>query len=262
MNTSSDTIFVKATTTMDGYFRDVDIYDYDETIVAHPYMDQIKSAIAARVIKHESCIARTVRVADVGTGSGQLARTLLGLQNSKIALFDIDLRSKDFCSEHPELADLPFHVIDFADPEAIESFAGGFDVACVLGTLHHIPPTQRKAFLKNLARVAGVVLLADEGILEYESEIERRRNAEVWYDFVINEAKRRGLRKLAALERLFKASDISSVRGPHDDFKQSPTEIRNQIKELGFELRFETRIGDWKKNRGGMYLIEYSQSSY
>lgn len=237
------------------YFLDVDIFDYDETVVAHPLMDQIKAAICDRLVRIQVAAGRPISVLDAGTGSGQLARCILGLSGMKLSLCDSDPASRDFCSSHPELADVPFHQFDLTDVQSASSLTERFDVVCVLGVLHHIPPAQRGAFLRNATQIGRTVIVADEGIHEYGSEAERRANAGRWYDFVIAEARRRGLSKLAHLEARFRASDVASIRQPHDDFKESPSAIAEYAQGGGIDVVEIVRIGDWLQWGGGMYLM-------
>jgi SAM-dependent methyltransferase len=247
----------RSTDESDPYFLNVDIYDYDETIVAHPYMDQIKASIVERVIACRESLGRPVRVLDLGCGSGQLARVLLGLTDVELELCDTDAASEEFCKHHPELQQLEFHrlnVLHQGDAELLA--ARKYDIIIALGVLHHVPPLLRSEFARACRQIAPIVVIADEGLAEYGNEDERRQFGAVWYDFVINEAERRGIHKLARLERLFKKSDISAVRSVTDDYKVSISETENMIRSGGLAVTLVRRFGDWSANKGGMFLIE------
>jgi len=242
------------------YYDDVNIYDYDETIVAHPYMDQVKAAMLSDLISVDKSGQRALHVLDAGTGSGQLARSILGAGFQNVALADADSKAAAFCGEHPELAHLPFHLVDFSCDDLGTLNNGRFDIVCLLGVYHHISPGQRVAFLRRLARLAPHVLIGDEGILEYDSEEQRKANARAWYGFVISESRRRGIEKLAALEERFLASDVSEHRGAHDDFKESPTAVLSYAASAGYRVVRQTRLGDWERYGGGMYSVLLASS--
>lgn len=240
--------------TCDDYYASVSIRDYDETIVGHPYMEQVKAAIVAAVAVHGERARRELSVLDVGTGSGQLARALCGIPGVRVTLCDRDYRARDFCAEHPEMSSLPFVLADLASGN-LDAFGDQrFDIVCALGVLHHIPPPNRAGFLRNLGRLGRIVIIADEGIASYQTEAERQANARMWYGFVIREATRRGLVKLAKLETEFMAADTASARGMNDDFKQSPQIVSDQAKSAGLEVQNIQLIGPWDVNKGGMYM--------
>jgi SAM-dependent methyltransferase len=240
-----------------SYFETVDIYEYDETIVAHPLMDQVKSAICERIVLRAAAHDRTSKVLDLGCGSGQLARSLLGLSNVEVHLSDCDPDSRTFCSRHPELGVLPFHAVNLLHDDGVEALRKvRFDSIVILGVLHHVPPLERARFIANCARVASHVVLADEGLAPYADEAERCRNAEIWYNFVIAEAKRRGLDKLAALEESFKKCDISTTRQVTDDYKTSLEEVLTLVDDRMVDRTTIKRIGDWPRHRGGMYVVD------
>lgn len=239
------------------YFRNVNIYDYDETIVAHPYMEQIKSAIIERVILHRGLSGDKTKVLDLGCGSGQLARALLGLSNIEVELCDIDQESKEFCLNHPELKSVAFRSCNILDDNDVALLGlVGYDIVIALGVLHHVPISQRSTFLENCRAIASKVIIADEGLAEYSSEMERKANASCWYDFVISESERRGIIKLARLERMFKKSDVSSLRALTDDYKVSISEVIEIIQCAGLDHQYVRAIGDWAAHKGGMFLIE------
>lgn len=240
--------------TCDDYYASVNIRDYDETIVGHPYMEQIKAAIVAAVAIQGERLGREISVLDVGTGSGQLARALCGVPGTRTTLCDRDYRARDFCAEHPELTSQPFVMADLTSDNLDAFGEQQFDIVCALGVLHHVPPPNRAVFLRNLGRLGQTVIVADEGIASYQTEAERRTNARIWYGFVIREATRRGLVKLAKLETDFMASDTASARGLHDDFKQSPQIVADQARVAGLEIEKIQLIGPWDVNKGGMFM--------
>jgi hypothetical protein len=71
------------------YYDHIDIYDYDETIVTHVYMDQIKASMISELIRLDFTKKKTISILDGGTGSGQLARCILGAGFSRLELADI-----------------------------------------------------------------------------------------------------------------------------------------------------------------------------
>jgi SAM-dependent methyltransferase len=241
----------------ENYFLRVNIYDYDETIVAHPLMDQIKSAICERIVVSNSADSRPLRVLDLGCGSGQLARAMAGLSNVQVELCDPDPTSEKFCKEHPELEKMKFHSLDILSEPDVELLEEGkFDIVASLGVLHHIPPGLRDKFIKNCKRLAPIVIIADEGLAEYSNEEQRISFVTSWYDFVIDEAVRRGISKLANFERRFKKSDLSATRLPTDDFKVSVSSAIKSSEAAGLSVRIVRTFGDWETNKGGMFLLE------
>jgi SAM-dependent methyltransferase len=246
--TATDTARITET-----YYDRVNIFVYDATIVAHPYMDQVKAAMISDLITIDRQGDRKLHILDAGTGSGQLARSILGAGFSNLALADIDRHSAKFCRDHPELSHLPFHIVDLTSAD-LKTLAGNtFDAVCLLGVFHHVPPRQRAAFLQNMARIARFIVIGDEGIQEYSSESERKHHARAWYSFVITESRRRGIEELALLEEQFMMSDTADVRGPDDDFKESPSAVIEYATRAGLTIARQTRLGDWTQYKGGMY---------
>lgn len=234
------------------YYDQINIYEYDETIVTHAYMDQIKASIISELILLDSIGQKTISILDGGTGSGQLARCIIGAGFSRLELADIDWHAKDFCLNNPELSGLPFHHVDLCTRD-LEMKKKQFDVICLLGVYHHIAPECRVSMLRNLSKITHYIVIGDEGIQEYSCEDERVRNARIWYGFVIGDARRRGLNKLAEFEEQFLASDTAPKRKPEDDFKESPTAVINAAQTAGLFLLRTRRLGDWSKHKGGMY---------
>jgi hypothetical protein len=54
-----------------------------------------------------------------------------------------------------------------------------------------------------MAAHTKLLIIADEGIREYADEQERVLNCESWYGYVIDEARRRGIMRLAEIESQF-----------------------------------------------------------
>src|SRR4051794_3935866 len=86
------------------YYDEIDTYDYDSTIVAHPFMDQIKASIVATVAVQQYRLGRPLAFLDAGTGTGQLARCIRGLGRVQVELADIDPAARSFARNSPSFS--------------------------------------------------------------------------------------------------------------------------------------------------------------
>jgi hypothetical protein len=114
-------------------------------------------------------------------------------------------------------------------------------------------------FLKAMCDHAKVVIIADEGILEYENETERIRNCQAWYGFVIAEAKRRGLTRLAEMESRFLEHERLSTADDAGDYKESPSQLVADAQQVGLRPTSIDRQGPWKELGGGFFTVTFKQ---
>lgn len=232
------------------YFEYVDIFDYDRTIVAHPWMDQLKGTVLFRLVDTFGTRERCV-VLDFGAGTGQMTRLLLPFQNFVVRAADEDPQAKAYFASHPELSAVQFELGRFP-ADALESH---YDAIVVVGVLHHIPKKDRIPLLTYMKRYSKCLVIADEGLLEYGSLEQRREHCRSWYGAVIEESKRRGLVDLAKLEAVSLADDLEADPGTSHDFKESPSLVIEDAIASGWNVSSLDRIGDWDRYKGGMYVL-------
>lgn len=238
--------------TSEGYFAHVDILEYDRTIVAHPWMDQLKAGVIYRLTDIFGTHDQHT-ILDFGAGTGQLTRLLLPFQNFSIHAADEDWRAKEFFSIHPELSRVPFAVGKFPH----EPLPTNYDAIVMVGVNHHVPKHERVQMLAFLRKFTKHLLIADEGLQEYKTVLERQEYCRSWYGVVISEARRRGIQELAELEEQFLADDLKANLDSSHDFKESPTDVAADAAAAGWKVLTLDRIGDWDKYHGGMYVVSF-----
>jgi len=181
-----------------------------------------------------------------------MARFLKGIPGIAVEACDIDPKAKEYFRMHPELKDVPFHLHDFMRG----SMPGFYDAITCRGVYHHIPKRQRPKFLQIMKAHADVVIVADEGILEYGNEEERKRNCDNWYGFVITEARRRGIDDLALIEAEFLRHEYLETAEDGGDYKESPSKFLEDASNVDLAPLSLDRLGDWKIG-GGFYVATF-----
>lgn len=239
-----------------SYFDEyVSIDADDQTIACHPIIDACNSSIVYRLLENLGIPCEGKTVMDVCAGTGQVSRLMQGIPGIIVEACDIDPQSKAFFHAHPELTEIPFTLMDVL----VDNFPRRYDAMVCRGAYHHIPKSKRSAFLKSMCDHADVVIIADEGILEYESEAERVRNCEVWYGYVIGEAKRRGLPRLAEMETSFLEHERLATADDAGDFKESPAMLLTDARQVGLKPKSVDRQGPWKEMRGGFFTVTFAR---
>jgi len=233
--------------------NDISINDYDETIVSHPFIDTCNMSIAYRLLEHlgTPCAGKTVL--DVGTGTGQVCRFLKGVPGLMIEACDHDPRYRDYFREHPELKDIPFLQMDITSVSPNKRY----DAVICRGVYHHIPKGKRPHFLKTLSDYGELVIISDEGGLEYRSDEERIANCNSWYNYVIREAKRREIHKLAEIESVFWKNEYKSNADDGGDFKESLSHLLSDASQVSLVPRTIDRFGAWEEARGGFFTVTF-----
>jgi hypothetical protein len=231
------------------YYDDVDIYEYDKTITSHPLMDQLKSGVVAAVLAVRGM--QPSRLIDVGTGSGQMTRVLIGFPFFSVLALDKDPHAERFFADHPELQEVEFICSDVFDfrPDVV------LDAVICVGFFHHIPKARRPEFISMLLRIAPLLIIGDEFLAPYASPGERTANCGRWYDWVITESRRRGLEALARLETTFKEHDLLANGADEGDFKEDIDRLRADVAVTGARITSVLEYGDWKHMGGGMAVV-------
>jgi protein-L-isoaspartate O-methyltransferase len=232
----------------------VDLYDYDESIASHPHIDACNASIVYRLIQHlgVECAGKTVL--DVGTGTGQVVRLLRGVPGLVVEACDTDSQYNQFFKDHPELKDIPLLNLD----PLKDRFSRKYDAIVCRGVYHHIPKIQRPAFLKQLCNLGKVVIISDEGLLEYENDEQRIRHFNSWYSYIVHESKRRKLGKLAEMEHCFWKNEYKSSSDDGGDFKESPGILIDEAFQVGLKPTSLDRFGPWEESKGGFFTATFS----
>ena len=102
-----------------------------------------------------------------------------------------------------------------------------------------------------------LLIIADEGIREYADEKERVRNCETWYGYVIGEAKRRGITRLAEMESQFLEHERAATADDGLDFKESPSHLIEDARAVGLRPPSIDRQGPWKEYGGGFFTATF-----
>jgi predicted RNA methylase len=231
------------------YYDDVDIYDYDKTITSHPLMDQLKAGVVAAVLAARG-IQRT-HIIEVGAGSGQMTRVLLGFPYFSVLALDKDPHAAKFFADHPELNEVEFISSDVFDFQPDRKM----DVVVCVGFFHHMPKARRPSFIKKLLSIAPVVVIGDEFLAGYSNAVERTFNCARWYEWVISESSRRGLEILVRLETAFMEHDLLADGADEGDFKESLELLRDDVGRAGARIVSTVEFGDRDRLGGGMAVV-------
>lgn len=213
----------------------------------------MKARIAYRLLEYFrlDCLGKTAL--DVGCGTGLITRFLRGLPGLRVIACDTDPKAQMFFKTHPELTDVPYVNIDILN----DQLPGHYDAIISSGVYHHIPKSQRPAFLRHMWEHSDIFIIADEGIQEYANEMQRRRNCERWYGFVIHEATRMGLATLAQMESSFWKHEMLNTADDGLDFKESPTHLIEDSAAVGLVPWSVDRLGPWEDKGGGFYIAVF-----
>ncbi len=238
---------------MRSYSDEVPMDVYDRNIVAHPWVDSCNAAIVWQLSKLRPSRGESLRVLDVGTGTGQVVRLLRDLPGVRVEAQDIDPAVSQWFSAHPELRGIPLHVCALGELFA-SSDGHPFDVTVSRGVYHHIPKSDRVRFVRETLSLAPVHILADEMVAEFATPDVRLENCNSWYGHVIAEARRRGLPELAGMENAFLLHERDSSADDGLDYKESPQQLQEEAVAAGGKVSALMRIGPWKESRGGFVV--------
>lgn len=225
-----------------------DLLDYDFSIASHALIDACNASIIFRLVENLDFSKKPV-VLDAGCGTGQVTRLLKGVKGLTVEACDIDPFIEKYLKENPETKDVKYHKLDIIKGKMPKRY----DAIILRGVYHHIAKDDRPKLIKNLKDQCDILIIADEGILEYDSEHERLENCKTWYKYVIEEAKRRKLYALAIMESDYLQHEKLNTADDGGDLKESPEEFTNDCKKVGIAPILIDRLGDWKKNKGGFY---------
>jgi len=236
------------------YYDSVNISADDQTIATHPLIDACDGSIIYRLLEHLGVPCAGKTVLDLGSGTGQVSRILLGIPYLSVEACDLDPQSFAYFETHPELKNVPFHILDVLEDELPKRY----DAIVCRGVYHHFPKSKRANFLKRMSAYSNLLIVADEGIREYENEKERVRNCETWYGYVIDEAKRRGITRLAEIETDFLDHERLGTADDGLDFKESPTHLVEDAFKVGLKPISVDRLGPWDEFGGGFYTATFA----
>jgi SAM-dependent methyltransferase len=234
-------------------YANLDANEQDQAIVCHTLIDACNGSIAYRLVEHLGTPCSGKIVLDAGAGTGQVTRFLKGFPGLSVEACDIDPESEAFFRAHPELKDVTFINMDIL----ADKFPKRYDAIVCRGVYHHIPKSTRPAFLKALCDHAGIVIIADEGTREYSTNEERLRNCDSWYRYVIGEAKRRGISRLAKIEATFWEHEKLNTADDGGDFKESPSHLIEDARQVGLKPASIDRVGPWEEAGGGFFTATF-----
>ncbi|MBS0203959.1 MAG: class I SAM-dependent methyltransferase [Planctomycetes bacterium] len=224
----------------------------DHALLCHPYMLACNASIVFHLTAHLR-LPRRATVLDLGAGTGQVCRLLAGVPGLSLEACDFDSLSQQFFRAHPELRQIPFHLLNVLE----QPLPKKYDAIVARGVYHHIPKTLRPSFLRVLWENSRVVIIADEGISEYRTLEERSTHLSAWYGYVIGEAEREGLTHLAASERRYWKHEALNTADDGGDLKESPTDLLVDAREAGLQPPSIERYGPWTDKHGGFYTATF-----
>jgi len=234
-----------------SYYKtnEIDLYEYDETIASHPFIDACNASILYTLLQHLGTSCSGKRVLDAGSGTGQVSRLLQGIPGLNVEACDCDKSYESFFRSHPELSDIRFIHHDLLNgPMSMK-----FDAVVCRGVYHHIPKLQRHIFLKNLSDMSNCVIVADEALLEYADNDQRLLHCDKWYSYVIQEARRRKVYNLVKMESIFWTNEYLNSADDGGDFKESPSHFLDDASKVNLRAKTLQRYGPWGKACGGFF---------
>ncbi len=223
---------------------------YDASIASHVYIDACNASIVRYVLQSVRELKGAV-ILDAGCGTGQVSRLLNALGPAQVEACDVDPQVKDYFKQNPETCDIHYFEHDIVN----HALPSKYDVAVLRGVYHHIPKSERVRLIETLLKSVETIIIADEGILEYSTERERLLHCNIWYSFVINEAKRRGLDELVEMESRFLEHESLGTADDGGDLKESPACVVQEVVDAGGRVLTVDRLGNWDVNKGGFYTI-------
>ncbi len=193
----------------------IDALDYTQGLAEHVDIPQSDAGII-RIIeeKGKENSKDKFRVLDLGCGPGRLTRkigeALENIPNAEVVGLDISSGFIKFANEHETHKKVLYLETDFLK----ENFsAQKFNIILMQGLVHHVPKTERKAWLmkcKELITENGILVIGDEFIPDYSSEEDRVINVVGLYAYVIANALRSNHQSLADIEAKNMIDDVSS----------------------------------------------------
>ncbi|MEO9850183.1 MAG: class I SAM-dependent methyltransferase [Reichenbachiella sp.] len=225
------------------------LFEYDFSIASHALIDACNASIISNLVKNLDFNKKELVILDAGCGTGQVTRMLNGIKGVTAEACDIDPEAKKYFQSNPETKNIKYYNLDFINDE-LPRF---YDAIITRGVYHHVPKEQRPKLLANVMKFTSLFINADEGILEYSSESERLSNCNVWYSFVINEAKRRHLYALATMESDYLRHEKLNTADDGGDLKESPEQFINDCNAAHLSKPEIQLLGDWEKYKGGFY---------
>lgn len=225
-----------------------DLFEYDFSIASHVLIDACNASIIYRLVENLD-FSKELWVLDAGCGTGQVARLLSGIKGINVEACDIDPAVEEYFKANPETKNIPYYHCDIINKELPRKY----DAIILRGVYHHIAKGKRPKLLKTLCEQTDLLICADEGILEYKNEKQRLEHCDVWYKFVIDEAKRRKLYALAIMESDYVLHEKLNTADDGGDLKESPEEFKKDCKKANIVPFLIDRFGDWNFYKGGFY---------
>lgn len=225
-----------------------DLFEYDFSIASHVLIDACNASIIHRLVENLDFL-KELWVLDAGCGTGQVARLLSGIKGINVEACDFDPAIEKYFKANPETKTIPYYHCDIIN----EKLPRKYDAIILRGVFHHIAKDERPKLIKNLYEQTNLLISADEGILEYENEKQRLEYCDVWYKFVINEAKRRKLYALAIMESDYVLHEKLNTADDGGDLKESPEEFKKDCQKVNVTPLLIDKFGDWRINKGGFY---------
>lgn len=180
---------------------------YIDALQAHPYIPQSDQCIRNLVAREFSKKQDGFGVLDVGCGPDRLTSSFANIINQADVIgVDISESFIDFAIEKVTGKINPlFLKLDFANTKDLQVLQDKmpFNVITMQGVMHHIHGSNRDKFFinaHNLLANDGVLIIGDEFIADYDSNMIRRDNIAKFYCHIIDEARKGGFNDLAEEE--------------------------------------------------------------
>jgi len=146
---------------------DADTIDSDELRSSLEHVEQVNRCLGGErsLLRHIRPHLRTgARIVDIGTGNAAIPRriaTEASRLGASVEIVAVDSNPAMLAIARSRTRDTTNVILQQADALALPFRSGAFDVACMTLTLHHFEDDAPVTALREMARVANVVLVSD-----------------------------------------------------------------------------------------------------
>jgi SAM-dependent methyltransferase len=256
--------FGKKQVEMSAYIE-VDQYDaYEED---HAYYREMMEEMIELLKSKRPDTDSSLRVLEVGAGTGIFTKRLAQLENTEITALEIDwacfhilkknmaLVASTMASNNTEFNAVNRDSRKFDPPGKFHFIVSSF-------ADHHIFFADKERYLRNIERnleAGGIVIVGDEFLPEHDEKDANARTAalETYHNHIISQARGKGFTALAKLEERALESGLKGW----GDCKISCGQYERLLKNVGFDIIHKHKVGPLSDDLlGGVYVYAFAKN--
>lgn len=247
----------------------INISEYDKHEEAHAYYKEMIENILFRIQCAKNGKAK-LRVLELGAGTGLFTKHLIQLKNADVTAVEIDwecykrMEYKFSSIDITKILSLNGSTLNIlhADSRHYVENRYKFDVICSVFADHHIKPTDKNLYFKEVYKNLaddGVFIVGDEFLADYsDSGDSYNASLRLFHNHIIDLARKDGNDILVRLEEAALKSGLDRV----GDFKVSCRIYESLLSNNGLFDFGKIKIGPSEENNiGGVYVYEMSKRS-